>query len=311
LLLRADGAVAAHEVLGLPQAGVLQRFIAGRHEDQTRDVRFRGGDARGYHPAQAVAQDVDALRVDGRVGSQQPHRGHCVVHNLLLHREAPVGRELLGVDHRPLVVAKHRDPGARKPLGQVQEGLVRPDTLMAVVGAGAVHQHDCGEGAVGRGDGQLARKRIPAATHDHPVGGEVDWFDIVRRAVLPGRLEPQTTHLPRRVEVQLRQEHGLLKPALQHHNLNALVFLRVGLVNVLERAGLVDQRLPDRAQYPDRESLHHLRVEAGDDILELPVGHHLDEVPGGLDGLRLHRLLRLLSPAGRAQDDTHADCAEK
>src|SRR6185312_15889129 len=100
---------------------------------------------------QAVAQDEDALAVDGGMALENGDRCGGVRQVLVAEREPTGVPDLGGVRMSDLVKPQHGHPTAGQPPGDVLERLVAPDRLVAVKRPRSGEEHQTGPRAVSTG----------------------------------------------------------------------------------------------------------------------------------------------------------------
>ena len=121
--------------MNLGEIDILERPGGTGQDDQAGDGWIGLGDPRGKHAAQAMAQDEDALGIDVPGLAKQRDGGQDVLDRLLLDGKRRNSLHLRLVRLRAFLVAQHRDPLGGQTPGQVAEGLVGPDGLIAIVGS--------------------------------------------------------------------------------------------------------------------------------------------------------------------------------
>ena len=113
-----------------------------RHGDHACQIGILRCDGRNHHAAQRVAQHEDAAPIHAPIVAQQSDGGVHVVQHLAPDVDVQACIPgALGVDEGALVVAQRGHAQLRKAMGDVPERRVLQDRLVAVGGAGALHQH--------------------------------------------------------------------------------------------------------------------------------------------------------------------------
>src|SRR5690606_1756110 len=104
----------------------------GGEHDQPGDVARCFGDARCEHSALAVAQYEHPVAVDAVDLAEGGYRGDRVVGGFVVDVVVTAG-EILRTCLGALVIAQHRDAACGQCAGNVQEGPVGTDRLVAVL----------------------------------------------------------------------------------------------------------------------------------------------------------------------------------
>ncbi|MNS68808.1 hypothetical protein D3C72_1020980 [compost metagenome] len=165
-----------------------------------------------------------------------------------------------------LVVAQHCDAPCGQAAGNVQERTVATDGFVAILRAGAVHQHHGREWSFALGQGQGAGQCTARLRHAE-IGFAVARVGRRRRCLGGrGRAQQQTRDFVLRVHRHLRDHRASGELQGYFHQVQALLLAAVCRATLLQ----FTQRLPQALQLVGRHGRGHLRGQHGFGIGDPP-----------------------------------------
>ena len=212
-----------------------------------------------------MAEHEHARRIDARRLAQRVHRQHCIVGGFVVDAEIALG-EVLRPRLGALLVAQHRDALRGESAGDVEEGLVRTDGFVAVLRAGAVHQHDRGNKLAGNLPIAIRHRQRAGQRAFAFADGEIGFVEVRirghgRRGWRRRGLDQETDDASIVRDHDLRHQLGLGVMQRDRRQLRAGRRFEHRFAATPGFTGLHGQRFPHRLQFFDGYGSGHLGAE--------------------------------------------------
>ena len=288
-VFRGQRALKRGQILGLLDDQLFERpDVSGQH-DRTGQLGVPRGNARHHVTALAMAKDKDAAGIDVLLAPQQSGGPQRVLHRLLRHGETRIGGALVWVDLGALLIAQHGDSAGGQAFREVPEDLRGAHRLVAVVGTGAVHQHQRRERPFPVRHRQRGRQLPLVGAHRDLALGEG-----IRRAVwrtLPcrrwRRREPRARYLAGLVPLHREIQGGRRPVEGNGHQGLIAPGLDPRLLRAFQRAEGPDLRRLRLVRF-ERDGPFHFRRESGVDLVVMLSEELVEHLAG--EGRRRWRL---------------------
>ncbi|MNM63659.1 hypothetical protein D3C81_750330 [compost metagenome] len=260
LFFGADAAVKADQIAVLLGEDVENGAHRRGQQHQAGQLAAAGlGDATSQHPALAVAEHVEMFGIDAGRRGECGDGGYCVVGGFIVDAESTA--EILRTCVRAFFVAQHRNTLRGEAACDIQERTIRADGFIAVLRAGAMHQHHRRERPIALGQGQRAGQAVLSFRADRHEERLFDEARIRRRRSClrrRGRLHQEAGDLVVLVEHDARLQPTLRVFQWNDDDAKALGLAGLRIAALAGGAHLRGQGFPHGLEFVGRHGGFHL-----------------------------------------------------